>query len=219
MAIRHFCCYWFYFIKTRTCLCQRNGECKESPVSGAGCRCVMDRVKHVRRRWAVEKATVSNGGGQLTGLVLHFRGMIQYGFSLGKLVVTSALCRCPGISRGRTRGVLPHLWVLPGQSRGEPRGKHLGPKSKDSKAAWASGREDCTLHYRVSLVHSSEGIVKRRITLFVKSCCPFPLWHPLVGLGKEHLQWRKGNFCFALHTERPCHVWCKEDVQRGPDLP
>lgn len=84
------------------------------------------------------------------------------------------------------QGVLPRVWALPGA---EPEGEHQGPKSK-------SGREDCILHCRASLVHSSKGTGKRKITFFGNSCCPFLLWHPLVPLYKERLQWKKDAFCF-----------------------
>lgn len=135
---------WLILFHTKKNMqCQCNGEANESPVSGAGCRCVVDRVEHTRR-WKKQ---------------------------LWTLLVMVCLCLSPA------------KWRL-------PEGKDQGLKSKDYKAAWESGREDCILHYRASLVHSSEGIGRRKITPFVRSCCPFPLCCPLVWVGKDHLQWR-----------------------------
>jgi len=48
----------------------------------------VDRAKHVKRHLAVEKARLNNAGGQLTGPVLHFWGVILFSFWLWKLVVT-----------------------------------------------------------------------------------------------------------------------------------
>lgn len=121
---------------------------------------------------AVEQVTVNGGGGQPLGWLLHFWGRLWYGFLLGKLVVTWWLLCTMQTSRdiqGHPGAAHKTFCLMsessPGQSRGEPEGKHQAPKSKDSRAAWESGREDCILCYRASLVPSSEGIGKRKITL------------------------------------------------------
>lgn len=105
---------------------------------------------------------------------------------VGKLVV--AVLQCDNVQGhpGTSRDAQGHplFCLMPksssGQSRAELGGKNQGPKSRDSKVFGESGRGYCVIHDQPWVGDSREGIRKGKITLSVRSCCPFPLWHPLV---------------------------------------
>lgn len=172
-------------------MCQCNGESKENcpwcrlQVCGGQGR-APEEVFGCGKSDREQRWRPANG----TGVALLGYDPVQLlvGEARGDLVAVLQSADVRGRPWAAHKAFCPTPEPSPGQSRGEPQGKHQGPKSKDSRAAVEPGREDCILHYRASLVHSSEGIVKRKITLFVKSHCPFPLWQPLVQLGEEH--WR-----------------------------